>query len=110
MKRSKIISNIHNILIIYFLFGWILESQRKYLVFLLPSMQYQFLVNNNECFMTQLENKYLKEEGSKEKISFVSDKLKKMNIDLSDRIREYIIYSSVYISFVISYTLMIHSV
>ena len=106
MKKSEMISNLHTILIIYFLFGWILESQRKYLVFCLPTMQYQFLVNNNECFLTQLENKYLKEEGGKEKLSFIGNQLKKLNIDLSDRVREYIIHSSVYVSFVISYTLM----
>ena len=106
MKKSEMISNLHTILIIYFLFGWILESQRKYLIFFLPSMQYQFLVNNNECFLTQLENKYLKEEGGKEKLSFIGNQLKKLNIDLSDRVREYIIHSSVYVSFVISYTLM----
>ena len=106
MKKSEMISNLHTILIIYFLFGWILESQREYLVFCLPTMQYQFLVNNNECFLTQLENKYLKEEGGKEKLSFIGNQLKKLNIDLSDRVREYIIHSSVYVSFVISYTLM----
>ena len=106
MKRSEIINNFHTILIIYFLFGWVLESQRKYLVFMLPSMQYQFLVNNNECFLTQLENKYLKDEGGKEKVSFIGDQFKKLNIEFSERIREYIVHSSVYVSFVISYNLM----
>ena len=62
MKRSEMISYFHSILIVYFLFGWMIESQRKYLIFLLPSMQYQFLVNNNECFLTQLENQYLTKE------------------------------------------------
>tara|TARA_Y100001970_G_scaffold282643_1_gene395909 strand:+ start:777 stop:1106 length:330 start_codon:yes stop_codon:yes gene_type:complete len=109
MKKSKIINNLHSIIILYLLTGWIFESQRKYLVFFLPSLQFQFLVNNNKCLLTQLENKFLideKEEKDKNNESFVEKKFKQFNITISSDIIEYIVNSSVYLSFVISYTLM----
>ena len=61
MKKSEIIDKLHSVLIIYFLFGWMIESQRLNLVLLLPTLQFQFLMNNNECLLTSLENKYLNE-------------------------------------------------
>ena len=72
MKKSEIIDKLHSVLIIYFLFGWMIESQRLNLVLLLPTLQFQFLMNNNECLLTHLENQYLIEEKSDEQIeSFV---------------------------------------
>ena len=77
MKKSEIINKLHSVLIIYFLFGWMIESQRLNLVLLLPTLQFQFLMNNNECLLTSLENQYLIEEKSDEQIeSFVDKKLK----------------------------------
>ena len=107
MKKSEIVNKIHSCLIVYFLCGWIFESQRKNLVLLLPSLQYQFLMNNNECLLTQYENKLLKEEKSDEVIeSFIETKLKQINLNISPKIREYIIHSSIYASFALSYFLM----
>ena len=54
MKLSVIVNNCHSFLIIYLLFGWLIESQRDILVFVLPTLQYQFLVNENQCILTQL--------------------------------------------------------
>tara|TARA_Y100000996_G_C22050998_1_gene449118 strand:+ start:154 stop:480 length:327 start_codon:yes stop_codon:yes gene_type:complete len=107
MKKSEIINKVHSFLILYFLFGWIFESQRQYLVLLLPSLQYQFLMNNNDCLLTQYENKLLKEEKN-DKImeSFVETKLKQLNITVSSRIRESIIHTAVFSSFLLSYYLM----
>ena len=65
MKKSEIINKIHLGFITYFLLGFMIESQRKYLILFLPSLQYQFLVNNNQCLLTQLENKLIKNENDK---------------------------------------------
>ena len=46
MKKSEIVNKIHSVIIVYLLCGWIFESQREYLVFLLPSLQYQFLMTS----------------------------------------------------------------
>ena len=108
MKKSSVVNKIHTGLIIYSLFGWLFQSQRNILVLLLPTLQYQFLVNDNNCVLTQLENKFLKEENKendKEIIydSFIGEKIKKYNLTINDKQRELIIHSSVYVSFLISY-------
>ena len=120
MRNSEIINKVHGSIIIYLLTGWIFESQRKYLVFLLPTIQFQFLVNKNLCILTQLEKKYLlqeKKEDHKKDIttekeeeikydSFTDKKLKEYNIHISPENREYLINGLVYGSFIISYYLM----
>jgi hypothetical protein len=120
MRNSEIINKVHGSIIIYLLTGWIFESQRKYLVFFLPTIQFQFLVNKNLCILTQLEKKYLlqeKKEDHKKDIttekeeeikydSFTDKKLKEYNIHISPEIREYLINGLVYGSFMISYYLM----
>ena len=90
------------------LLGWLIESQRKYLVVLLPTVQFQFLVNNDECVITQLENKFLKEEKREDEIkeSFVNSQLKYLNIHLESHVRKNMIYGCVYGSFLLSYFLM----
>ena len=108
MKKSEIVSKIHSSLIVYMLIGWLIESQRKYLVLLLPTVQFQFLVNNDECVITQLENKFLKEENKEDEVkeSFVDSQLKYFNIHLEPHIRKNMIYGCVYGSFLMSYFLM----
>ena len=108
MKKSEIVNKIHSLLIVYLLFGWMIESQREYLVFILPTIQYQFLMNNNECLLTQYENKLIKEEKSDEVIeSFVETKFRQLNINISPRVRGYIIHTAVFFgSFAASYFLM----
>ena len=51
MKKSTIVNKIHTGIIIYSLFGWLFKSQRNTLLLLLPTLQYQFLVNNNNCIL-----------------------------------------------------------
>ena len=122
MKYSKIVHNLHVASIIYMLFGWILPSQRIILVFMIPSVQFQWLVNDNQCFLTQIEKQLLKDENKDEKKkddskkndndeeivheSFVGSKLKTFNIDLSERVRETVMNCCVYSSFLVSYCLM----
>jgi hypothetical protein len=120
MRNSEIINKLHGSIIIYLLTGWVFESQRKYLVFFLPTIQFQFLVNKNLCILTQLEKKYLlqeKKEDPKKDIttekeeeikydSFTDKKLKEYNIHISPENREYLINGLVYGSFIISYYLM----
>ena len=108
MKKSEIVSKIHSSLIVYMVIGWLIESQRKYLVLLLPTVQFQFLVNNDECVITQLENKFLKEGKKEDKVkeSFVDSQLKYFNIHLEPHIRKNMIYGCVYGSFLMSYFLM----
>ena len=87
---------------------------------MIPSLQFQWLVNNNQCFLTQIEQQLLKNEKKDEKKkddkedndeeivhhSFVGTMMKKCNIDLSEKIREIVINISVYGSFLVSYCLM----
>lgn len=100
-QKVLLINRFHSIFASYLLFGWIFESQRKVLVFIIPTLQFQFLVNNNMCILTQLENRYLKEE--KKEASFVGKKLAEYQIELSDRNREIMINGLIYLSFSLSY-------
>jgi len=111
MKKSVIINHIHSVILLYLLLGWMIESQREVLVFFLPTLQYQFLVNDNMCILTQLENKFLKDEKNDDKEiiisdSFINKKLEKFNISISPEKREYMIHSFVYGMFVFNYFLM----
>ena len=99
MRYSDIINYVHQIIIFYLLFGWISESQRKYLLFILPSIQFQFLVNDNMCILTQLENRLNKDKTDETpNDSFVDKKLKSMNICIEENLREKIIHCSVFSS------------
>ena len=120
MKYSDIVHNLHIVGILYILFGWILPSQRIILVFMIPSVQFQWLVNDNQCFLTQIEKQLLKDEKKDEKKkddkedndeevvyeSFVGSKLKTFNIDLSERVRETVMNGCIYGSFLMSYCMM----
>ena len=107
MKLSVIVNHCHSFLIIYLLFGWIIKSQRDILVFVLPTLQYQFLVNDNQCVLTQLEKRLLKDEKKEDKEydTFIGKKLKEYNIHITDKHRELMTHSFVYGSFLISYFL-----
>ena len=108
MNNSEIVNKFHGLVVLYLLSGWIFESQRKYLVFFIPTIQFQFLINNNMCILTQLEKKLLIREKKEEEIKYDSftDKKKEYNIHLSPNTMEYLINGVIYGSFVISYYLM----
>jgi len=100
-QKVLFINRFHSVFTSYLLFGWIFESQRKVLVFLIPTLQFQFLVNDNMCILTQLENRYLKDETKVD--SFIGKKLKEYQIEMSDRKMEIMINGLIYLSFFISY-------
>jgi len=104
MNKARLINIVHNFTTIYFLVGWIIPSQRQNLVLLLPTLQYQFLVNNNMCILTQLENKYSIEKDKNN--SYVDKKLKEYGIQIDASKTEMLINSAIYMSFLISYSLM----
>ena len=107
MGGSEIINKIHTIGIIYLLIGWIFETQRKYLVLFIPTVQFQFLVNDNQCLVTQFEKYLLIKEGKEiNNDSFVEGKLKQWNIDINPKYRKYLINGVLYCSFLMSYYLM----
>lgn len=110
MKYSEIINKLHTGVVIYLLFGWTLKSQRELLVLLIPTVQFQFLVNDNQCILTQLEKKCIVNENNETKEivyeSFVDAKLKQYNIHIGSSSRELIINGSIYASFALSYFLM----
>ena len=115
IKKSELINKFHSFIVLYILFGWLIENQRGFLLFFIPSVQFQFLVNNNTCILTQLENKLLelesdKKEDNKNELnnSFVDKKMKELGIRLSPKIREYLVYSSGYISFLITYAMYVN--
>lgn len=116
MKKSDIISYTHSSVILYLLLGWFFENQRQNLILLLPSIQFQFLINDNNCILTQLENKFLKEEKKEDKKeddnneviidSFVGKKLKEYNIDVAEKTREMVVHGFTYGSFLLNYYLV----
>lgn len=106
MNYSSVVNYFHQIIIFYILFGWISETQRQYLLFILPSIQFQFLINDNMCVLTQLENKLLRDKtDEKQNNSFIDKKLKSMNIFIEENIREKMIHCAVFTSFCITYYL-----
>tara|TARA_B100002051_G_C16724819_1_gene634678 strand:+ start:663 stop:1007 length:345 start_codon:yes stop_codon:yes gene_type:complete len=112
MKKSDIISYTHSSVILYLLFGWMFENQRENLILLLPTIQFQFLINDNNCILTQLENKFLnqeKKDDKKEEVivdSFVGKKLKEYNINVTEKTREMIVHGFTYGSFLLNYYLV----
>ena len=122
MKQSQIVHYFHLTFVMYMLFGWVIQSQRMILVFLIPTTQFHWLINDNQCMFTQLEKKLLNDEKKKDDKkdekkdeknaediqldSFVGSMLQKCNIDLSERISETVINCCVYSSFLISYCLL----
>ena len=104
INRSDIINKFYSLIVIYLLFGWLIESQRINLILLLPTIQFQFLVNN--CLLIQLENNLLKNESKDTKNSSVNSKLKQLNINISPRMREYLIHGAIYSSFLINYMML----
>ena len=54
MNKAKMINVIHNFSSLYFIFGWLIPSQRVNLVLLIPTLQYQFVVD--EEFSSEYQN------------------------------------------------------
>ena len=104
------INNFHSLLTLYVLFGWISTYHSKILTLFIPSLFMNWLIDDNECCINhieryfRIENKEYKDEKiRKDKVGFIESKLKYINIELSEKNLNKIIYIITYTSFLISY-------
>ena len=104
------INNFHSLLTIYVLFGWISTYHSKILTLFIPSLFMNWLIDDNECCINHIERyfriedkEYKDEKIRKDKVGFIESKLKYINIELSEKNLNKIIYIFTYISFLISY-------
>lgn len=132
IKFSRWVNRLHSGFIIYLLTGFLIKSQRSVLVLVIPTLQFQFLTNNNKCIMTQLENKLIeiedandkdkkdedkkdedekdgddkdKKDVKKEPVSFIDKKMKEFNINISPDNQERLVNCILYGSFLLNYFL-----
>ena len=120
LKKSEIINKLHVLIYLYLTFGWIISlTSCKVLLLLAPTVMVHWGVNNNECIITQLENKLKKteitmlkkdddkiivnEEDKGTDISFIGSLAGKCGIEISDYGVNFISYLSMYHSFLQSY-------
>ena len=104
------INNFHSLLTIYVLFGWISTYHSKILTLFIPSLFMNWLIDDNECCINHIERyfriedkEYKDEKIRKDKVGFIESKLKYINIELSEKNLNKIIYIFTYTSFLISY-------
>ena len=104
------INNFHSLLTIYVLFGWISTYHSKILTLFIPSLFMNWLIDDNECCINHIERyfriedkEYKNEKIRKDNIGFIESKLKYINIELSEKSLNKIIYIFTYTSFLISY-------
>lgn len=96
------INNIHLALCAYSCIGWLSVYHSGILVFLLPTMQFNWLMDDNKCCMTRLENYFRRSKGDKS-IGFIENKLKEYNIEVKDVNIDKCINIVTYILFILSY-------
>ena len=111
------INNFHSLLTLYVLFGWISTYHSKILTLFIPSLFMNWLVDDNECCINHIERYFRIEDkvdkkgkedkeykvDKKEKVGFIESKLKLINIELSKKNLDKLIYIFTYSSFLISY-------
>lgn len=125
INKSEIINKLHLIVYLYLVFGWLLsETSCKFLLFFSPTVMVQWGINNDKCILTQLEEKYKKEEMNikilkkdddqivekdkekgedKEGGSFTRNMFKKFGIEITERGTNILTYMVAYHSFLQSY-------
>ena len=125
LKKSEIINKLHVLIYLYLTFGWIISlTSCKVILLLAPTAMVQWGVNNNECIITQLENKLKKTEITMLKkdddkiivkeedkgtddtgtdVSFIGSLAGKCGIEISEYGVNFISYLSLYHSFLQSY-------
>ena len=127
IKKSEVINKIHIVVYLYLIFGWLFSlTSCKFLLFFSPTVMAQWGINNDRCILTQLEEKYKKEElvnvkilkkddnqivdkGEKEdkekeeNISFTRHMFKNFGIDITERGSHILTYMVAYHSFLQSY-------
>ena len=111
MKLSNVINIFHTGLSVYLAFGWMLPIiNNKFLIGFIPSVYVNWLVDDNRCIITRLEQHYKEIEDEKEgkKIyihheGFVQTKLKSYNIHLTRDTINNLLVGILFHSFVQSY-------
>ena len=57
---------LHFIIALYIIFGqFLLPSLNKYYIYIIPLLLYHWKTNNNNCFLSQLENYFIKNDNIK---------------------------------------------
>ena len=93
MKIYEIINYGHSLFSIYLMFGWsISEIHCKSLMLLIPMGYLNYLLDDNKCFLTRLEQYYKKQYNIIDEKDFISSKLEKINININKKILDKIIY------------------
>lgn len=96
------INNLHLAVCCYSCVGWLSQYHSKILVFLLPSMMFNWLMDDNKCWMTKLED-YFRVNKEKVDKGFIKNKLKSYNINLEEIDIDKYINVCNYILFILSY-------
>ena len=103
---AKSIHNFHTFLSVYLLCGWIIPSKENYqfLTFFVPSIYVNWLIDDHRCLLTRLEH-YFQDDKKLEdkKDGFIQEKLKKLNIDISEKKIDIILTFITYHTFLQSY-------
>ena len=111
MKLSNVINIFHTGLSVYLAFGWMLPIiNNKFLIGFIPSVYVNWLVDDNRCIITRLEQHYKEIEDEKEgkkiyihKEGFVQTKLKSYNIHLTEDIVNKFLVGIMFHTFLQSY-------
>jgi len=104
MKNYEIINYGHSLFSIYLMFGWsISQIHCKSLMLLIPIGYLNYLLDDNKCLLTRLEQYYKKQYNIIDEKDFISSKLEKINININKKILDKIIYISLFNSYLISY-------
>lgn len=83
MKFSEAINIFHSGLSLYITGGWMLsDTHNRILLLLIPLMYGNWLVDNNRCIFTRLENYYEDKNKDKDK-GFIATKLNNMGINIT---------------------------
>ena len=88
MKLSKVVNLFHTGSSVYLSLGWLLPPiHNKILVGWIPCVFVNWLLDDNKCLLTRIENHFLKKEDKKDinYEGFVSRKLKSLNIELTEK-------------------------
>lgn len=109
---------------LYLVFGWLFSlTSCKFLLFFSPTVMAQWGINNDRCILTQLEDKYKKEEmnikilkkdddkmvindekeDKGDNISFTRNMFQKFGIEITERGTNILTYMVAYHSFLQSY-------
>ena len=102
------INNLHLLLCFYSCIGWMSSYHSQILVLLLPSMMFNWLMDDDNCWMTRLENKFRVDKTKK--IGFVNTKIKEYGYELTDTDVNKLVNVWTYILFLLSYNKVIYNI